>query len=407
VERYINNIQNTVGDAISGVTVTVRLAVDSSLASIFSDNLLPPTVKANPFTNDADGEFSFFAGNDLYDIIFTGPITETVADVTLFDETDTPLRGPTFETTVVGPTLMSLGERHLVDVTANAVTLTLPLDPGATIEFPAIIVQHVKGAIGTNNITVARNGELIGGSAADFVMTNTDQGTRFIWAGSTLGWAVQTGLGLAFSGVLVGTLLEVDNSANATEAAIRARNSEGGFRIRADGDVVTFDLTDSDGVTGPETAWTVTGDGGMEVMFNGVGRWKTVDVALTDISAGAQVHDGTAYRSVGKNIMPFNAQVGTTYTVDKDDSGYGVSMDNVAANTVTLPNDTNIEVGAMINIVQKGAGVTSVATAAAVTMKFADGTSGTAKTVVITNRFGWVSCIKEADAVWYVTGGAT
>lgn len=83
MERYQNNLQDQFGNAIPTVTVTVRLVSDGSLATIFSDN--SGTGKANPFTNDADGEFFFYAADDRYNIFFTGPITDQKDDVLLQD----------------------------------------------------------------------------------------------------------------------------------------------------------------------------------------------------------------------------------------------------------------------------------------------------------------------------------
>lgn len=105
MERYQNNIQNLKGDAISGVTVTVRRVSDGGIASIFSDNLATPTAKANPFTNDVDGEFFFYAVNARYNIFFTGPITDQKDDVILFDvEGVTTLQAFTDIVTATPPT---------------------------------------------------------------------------------------------------------------------------------------------------------------------------------------------------------------------------------------------------------------------------------------------------------------
>ena len=83
MQKYINNVQDTLGNAIPSVTVTVREAPGGAIASIFSDNI--GTVKANPFTNDSDGEFFFYGADDRYDINFTGPITDSITDVRLLD----------------------------------------------------------------------------------------------------------------------------------------------------------------------------------------------------------------------------------------------------------------------------------------------------------------------------------
>jgi len=191
MKKHIDNVQNLEGDAISAVTVTIRRSSDSSLASIFSDDLAIPTPLANPFTNDSDGEFFFFAPNDEYDILLSGAASETRANVTLFDPDDALIRGPILVGSTAGPTLLAIGQVIVADVSANAVVLTLPPDPGASVQNPDIVVQHLVGDISANNVTIQRNGELIGGVAADLVMSIPNESVRLIWAGSANGWAVQ------------------------------------------------------------------------------------------------------------------------------------------------------------------------------------------------------------------------
>ncbi len=191
MERHTDNVQNLLGDAVSGVTVTVRLTDLGTLASIFSDDLASPTVKANPFTNDADGEFFFYALNDTYDIELSGPVAETRLSVELFDPANALIRGPVLVGDTAGPTDIALGEVILADVGSNAVALTLPLDPGTNVQFPPIVVQHLAGDIAANNITIDRNGELIGGVAADITLTTPNASVILTWGGSAFGWAIR------------------------------------------------------------------------------------------------------------------------------------------------------------------------------------------------------------------------
>lgn len=69
-------------------TVTVYISGTLTLASLFSDNALIPTPKANPFVCNADGTFSFYAVNGRYDIAFSGGgiVTPfTLSDFLVFD----------------------------------------------------------------------------------------------------------------------------------------------------------------------------------------------------------------------------------------------------------------------------------------------------------------------------------
>lgn len=74
------------------VSVRVVLTGTDTDATIFSDNLNPPTALANPFTPDAaSGRWEFLAANGRYDVIVYGdgvatPYTE--GDLLLYDPDD-------------------------------------------------------------------------------------------------------------------------------------------------------------------------------------------------------------------------------------------------------------------------------------------------------------------------------
>ena len=189
MQRHTDNVQDLSGSAVSGVTVTVRRVSDNGLASLFSDNLSTPTVLANPFTNDEDGELFFYAVNNRYNIELSGPVIETRSDVMLFDQDDASIRRNIVAITASGT--ISQGDVALVDVSSGAITITLPADPGTDIQFSDTVIQHLAGDIAANNITIARNGELIGGVAADVVLTQPNASLILTWGGSTLGWAVR------------------------------------------------------------------------------------------------------------------------------------------------------------------------------------------------------------------------
>lgn len=83
MQKYQNNVQDQFGNAITGVIVTIRTNPGGVLATIFSDNGVTP--KANPFSNDADGEFFFYAPNGRYDIELTGTVSEIKSDFLFLD----------------------------------------------------------------------------------------------------------------------------------------------------------------------------------------------------------------------------------------------------------------------------------------------------------------------------------
>ncbi len=84
MSSHLNTVRDSEGNVVSGVTVTVFDAGTTDLASIYTDSGLV-TPKANPFTNDSDGIYQFFAASALYDIQLekTGFDDRTFTDVTI------------------------------------------------------------------------------------------------------------------------------------------------------------------------------------------------------------------------------------------------------------------------------------------------------------------------------------
>jgi hypothetical protein len=85
MERFSDNVADSRGRPFAGATVLVKL--NGATATIYSDN--GTTVKANPLTTDADGEFWFYAANGDYTLtttVVSGTVTTTkTTSVTLYD----------------------------------------------------------------------------------------------------------------------------------------------------------------------------------------------------------------------------------------------------------------------------------------------------------------------------------
>lgn len=116
MQQYRNNVQDQFGNVIPSVTVTVNDLPGGGLAAIFSDDGVTP--KSNPFTNDSDSEFNFYAANGRYDIELTGPLTESIPDIILFDEDGlfTPIQIRTDIVTATPPTTEAVtGVYEIVD----------------------------------------------------------------------------------------------------------------------------------------------------------------------------------------------------------------------------------------------------------------------------------------------------
>jgi hypothetical protein len=91
MQKYTGVVIDAKGAPMAGVTVQVNVA-GGSAASIFSDNAA--TAKANPFINDANGSFEFYAANGRYDIVLskTGVtfVAADTADIALYDSGPNP-----------------------------------------------------------------------------------------------------------------------------------------------------------------------------------------------------------------------------------------------------------------------------------------------------------------------------
>ena len=79
MQRYTGVVQDTNGNALSGVSVTVRLLSSGNVATIYSDEGTTP--KTNPLTSAADGSYSFYAADGDYSI---ATADSTIERVTLF-----------------------------------------------------------------------------------------------------------------------------------------------------------------------------------------------------------------------------------------------------------------------------------------------------------------------------------
>lgn len=78
-----------------------------------------------------------------------------------------------------------------------------------------------------------------------------------------------------------------------------------------------------------------------------------------------------ALKTAQEQVADVNTQTGTTYTLVLADAGKVVEMNNAAANTVTIPPNSSVAfvINTVIEIHQYGAGATSVAQGAGVTLR--------------------------------------
>jgi hypothetical protein len=121
-----------------------------------------------------------------------------------------------------------------------------------------------------------------------------------------------------------------------------------------------------------------------------------------DYKIGALETDVSAAQTDITNIneLQLNQQVGTTYTLVLADSGKLVEMNNASANTLTVPPNSSVAfpVGSQILVLQTGAGQTTLAAGAGVTVNSKDGN------LKLSAQWCAATLIKRATDVWVVVG---
>lgn len=111
-----------------------------------------------------------------------GSITINGSQVNLGGSITIPT-GPTAQA-VSSNITMAANYNYFVD-TSSARTLTLPASPSVG---DSIAVYDASGLAATNNITIARNGNNINGTAANAIIDVNNSGSTFVYTGSTVGW---------------------------------------------------------------------------------------------------------------------------------------------------------------------------------------------------------------------------
>jgi len=115
-------------------------------------------------------------------------------------------------------------------------------------------------------------------------------------------------------------------------------------------------------------------------------------VAL-DVTTGKLLDNAAATATI-------NAQVGAAYTLVLADHGKIVSMNNAGANTVTIPPNSSVAfpVGATITLRQAGAGQTTIAPGAGVTLN----SRGAA--FKLAGQYAYATLVKVAADTWELSG---
>ena len=169
----LGNVDNT-SDADKPVSTAQQTALDAKLSVIsnLADLSNFPVARSNlglgsvDNTSDADKPVS----------------TAQQAAIDAVDE-------KTLEWVVAGATPQSAvaGQGYFVDTSSAAYTVNLPTTPSAG---DTVGVSDFKGNAATNNITVARNGELIDGDAEDLIVNLDKASFKLVFSDALTGWVI-------------------------------------------------------------------------------------------------------------------------------------------------------------------------------------------------------------------------
>lgn len=181
-----------------------------------------------------------------------------------------------------------------------------------------------------------------------------------------------------------------------TKGAAPPTPDAGTVKVYAKTDGAVYAMDD----TGAETPLGGGGGGSGDV----VGPAGAVDnrIAVFDGATGKAIKDGgaTVAELVAEaRVSPENVQTGTAYTLVLADAFKLVAMDNAAANTLTVPPNSTVAfpVGTRIDLSQDGAGQTTIAAGAGVTIR-------TPETLKIRKQWGKATLIKRATDTWDLEG---
>lgn len=99
-------------------------------------------------------------------------------------------------------------------------------------------------------------------------------------------------------------------------------------------------------------------------------------------------------------LLTYNAQTGTTYTLALTDANLGVSMNNASANTLTVPPNSSVAfvIGSQIVVLQLGAGATTIAAGAGVTINSPGGL------LQLAGQYAQIVLEKTATNTWQLAG---
>jgi hypothetical protein len=173
-----------------GTTVTILNAAFSSTANLLTQSELR-------FQDTSGGQYVGLRASTTVATSFTLNLPTTSGTANQVIQTDgsgnlsfaTVSGGAAWQAVVTSTTLTAVSKQgYFINTSSNAITATLPASPtlGDFISF-----VDYAGTFDTNNLTVARNGNPIQGSATDLTVATERAGFTLVYVDATQGWLLQ------------------------------------------------------------------------------------------------------------------------------------------------------------------------------------------------------------------------
>jgi len=181
------------------------------------------------------------------------------------------------------------GNGYFVNTTSGAITVTLPATPSAG---DIVSVADYAGTAGTNNITIARNGSNINGSAADLTISINTSAITLVYVDGTQGW----------KGTQTSNLNDIELQPEYITATGGTITTCGDYKIHTFTGPGTFCVSSVGNPAGSDTVdYLVVAGGG------GAGASGTSDAAGSGGAGGYRESSGTASGSY--TVSPLGACV--------------------------------------------------------------------------------------------------
>ena len=172
-----------------GTTVTILNATFSSTANLLTQSELR-------FQDTSGGQYVGLRASTTVATSFTLNLPTTSGTANQVIQTDgsgnlsfaTVSGGAAWQAVKTGNFNVTAKEGYFVDTTSTTITATLPSSPTIG-DFVSFI--DYAGTFDTNNLTVARNGKPIQGSATDLTVATERAGFTLVFVDNTQGWLLQ------------------------------------------------------------------------------------------------------------------------------------------------------------------------------------------------------------------------